>query len=395
MHLLETYALSTGSKIGKPFIIKKFFPVKFDKYITLQNSSGMPSKCYDYFQEVIDFLLPILNKHGIGIVQIGGKEDQQIQNIESLQGATNINQTAYIINNSILHVGNDSFAVHMASAFGVKNVGLYSITLPEIAGAYFNKQNSISLYPDNEKPSFNPNESPKRINKIKPEQVVNACLKLIFEDSEHCTAETLHIGSRYKETIIESVPNNIISPEFFKDSVLNIRCDYVENIDLNILYNNLAIRKCCIVTDKPFDLSPIPQLKQNLTLVIYDITKDLNIDFIKSLETLGIKYACAVNRQTISDEFLHDKKTQLIEYCSIEEYSLIPEDFNKEMLKTAGLKYKSNRVILSNGKVYSSSAALSEGLNSENPNSLSVDLDKIQNKSKFLEDLDYCVIYKD
>jgi ADP-heptose:LPS heptosyltransferase len=168
MHLLETYALSTGSRIGKPFILKKFFPVKFDKYITVQNSSGMPSKCYDYFQEVIDFLLPILNKYNIGIVQIGGKEDQPLQNVELLQGATNINQTAHIISNAILHLGNDSFAIHMASAFGIKNVGLYSITLPEIAGAYFNKEYSISLYPDNEKPSFNPNESPKRINKIKP-----------------------------------------------------------------------------------------------------------------------------------------------------------------------------------------------------------------------------------
>ena len=96
MHLLETYALSTGSKIGKPFILKKFFPIKFDKYITIQNSSGMPSKCYDYFQEVIDFLLPTLNKHGIGIVQIGGKEDQALNNVECLQGATNINQTAQL-----------------------------------------------------------------------------------------------------------------------------------------------------------------------------------------------------------------------------------------------------------------------------------------------------------
>jgi hypothetical protein len=395
MHLLETYALSTASKIGKPFILKKFFPVKFDKYITIQNSSGMPSKCYDYFQEVVDFLLPTLNKHGIGIVQIGGKEDAPLQNVELLNGATNINQTAYIINNAILHVGNDSFAVHMASAFGVKNVGLYSITLPEIAGAYFNKNNSISLYPDKEKPSFNPNETPKRINKIKPEEVINACLKLLFDNNEKNNFKTLHIGNRYKEIIIESVPNNVISPEFFSNAILNIRCDYIDNIDLNILYNNIAIRKCCIVTDKPFDLSPAPQFKQNLTLVIYDITKDLNIDFIKSLEKLGIKYVCAANTQIANQEYLHDKKTQLIDYCHIEEYSLIPEGFDREILNTQNIKYKSNRIILSNGKIYSSSAALFENLNSENPNNLSIDIDKIQNKNKLLEDLDYCIIYKD
>jgi hypothetical protein len=395
MHLLETYSLSTGSKIGNPFILKKFFPVKFDKYITIQNSSGMPSKCYDYFQEVIDFLLPILNKYGIGIVQIGGKEDTVLHNVENLQGSTNINQTAHIISNALLHIGNDSFAIHMASAFGVKNVGLYSITLPEIAGAYFNKENSISLYPDNEKPSFNPNELPKRINKIKPEQVIDSCLALLFDGNEKSSVETLHIGNRYKEIIIECLPNNIIRPEFFNNSILNIRCDYTDNIDINILYNNLSIRKCCIVTDKVFDLSAIPQVKQNLNLVIYDITKELNIEFIKSLEKLGVKYVCAVNIQSITKESLHDKKTQLIDYCPIQEYSLIPDGFDTKMLNLTGLKYKSNRVILSEGKVYSSSCALLENLNSENVENLSLDLDKIKNKNKFLEDLDYCMIYKD
>ena len=216
-----------------------------------------------------------------------------------------------------------------------------------------------------------------------------------FDEKEKSNLQTVHIGDRYKETIIESVPNNVIPPEFFSNAVLNIRCDYVNDIDLNILYNNLSLRKCCIVTDKPFDLSYAPQVKQNLTLVIYDITKDLNIDFIKSLEKLGIKYACAFNRQSQAEETLHERRTSLIDYCNIEEYSLIPDGFDREILNTTGLKYKSNRVILSAGKVFSSNAALIEGLNSEDSNNLSLDIDKIQNKNKFLEDLDYCMIYKD
>lgn len=395
MHLLETYSLSTGSKIGKPFILKKFFPVKFDKYITIQNSSGMPSKCYDYYQEVINFLTPILTKHGIGIVQIGGKEDVPLQGVENLQGATNINQTAHIISNALLHLGNDSFAVHMASAFNVKSVSLYSITLPQIAGPYFNKDKSICLYPDNEKPSFNPNELPKRINKIKPEEIINSCLKLLFDNSEQSAVKTLHIGTRYKETIIEAVPDNVIHPEFFKNAVLNLRCDYVESIDLNVLYNNLSLRKCCIVTDKPFDLIPSPQIIQNINLVIYDITKNLDINFVKQLEKLGIKYACAFNRQVSTIQDLHDKKTSLIDFCPIEEYALIPENFDKEILNKKGLKYKSNRVILSKGKIFSSSSALFENLNSEDGSNLSLSIDKIQNKNKLLEDLDYCMIYED
>jgi ADP-heptose:LPS heptosyltransferase len=102
MHLLETYALSTGSKISKPFIIKKYFPLPTNKYITIQNSSGMNGKCYDYFQDVIDFLYEKLNSKGFQIIQIGSKEDKPLNRVINLQGQTDINQTAFILNNSSL-----------------------------------------------------------------------------------------------------------------------------------------------------------------------------------------------------------------------------------------------------------------------------------------------------
>lgn len=395
MHLLETYALSTGSKIGHPFIVKKFFPVQYEKYITIQNSSGMPSKCYDYFQQVVDHLSPILNKYNIGIIQIGGKEDSALQHVENLQGVTNINQTAHVLSNSMLHVGNDSFAVHMANSFGVKTVGLYSITLPEIAGPYYNKHLSICLYPDNEKPSFNPNENPKRINKITPEQVIASCLSLLGLDNEETKLKTLYIGNRFTETIIETIPNQIVPPTLFSGAVLNIRCDYVENIDINILYNNIANRSCCIVTDKPFDTSFIPMVHKNISLVIYDITKDLNIEFIKNLEILGVKYACCFNSDFGTENTLSSRKEQLIDHCGIEVFNLIPKDFDANILNNKDIKYKSNRVILSAGKAFYSYAAYIENIDSD-INSLSFNsLGNILNKKKFLEDLDYCLLYTD
>ncbi|MEY4342988.1 MAG: hypothetical protein RL736_784 [Pseudomonadota bacterium] len=124
MHLLEKYALNTGSKITKPFIIKKYFPVPYEKYITVQNSSGMSGKCYDYFQDVIDFLFPILEKNGYKIIQIGSKTDSSLNKVINLQGSTDINQTAFILNNSKLHIGNDSFAIHMCSAFEIPLIAL-------------------------------------------------------------------------------------------------------------------------------------------------------------------------------------------------------------------------------------------------------------------------------
>jgi len=392
MHLLETYALSTGSKIGKPFILKKFFPVSHRKYITIQNSSGMPAKCYDYFQEVVNFLLPILQKHGIGIIQIGSKDDAVIGGTENLSGLTNINQTAHILSNSMLHVGNDSFAVHMANAFNVPTVGLYSITTPEIAGPYFNKHNSICLYPDEEKPSFDPNENPKRVNKIKIEDVVNSCLLLLFGKNEKCNLNTFYIGSRFKDMVIESVPNTVIDPQFFNNSILNIRCDYVDNIDIDILYKNISVRPCCIVTDKAFDISIFIHIKNNIQLLIYDVTKDIDLDFIKKINELGIKYTCVFNKQKNINHTIEDRKLILMDYCDIEEFSLIPENAPLEFI--SGLKFYSNRLLLSNGKVYTSRASQLEDIPIEMPNFV-MSLDSINDKRKFLEDIDYCILYSD
>ena len=62
MHLVERYSLGTGAKIGKPFILEKFFPMDITNYITLQPRGKYDSRSYDYWQETVDVLLPILKK---------------------------------------------------------------------------------------------------------------------------------------------------------------------------------------------------------------------------------------------------------------------------------------------------------------------------------------------
>ena len=76
-HLLEKYALQTGSKIGKPFVYETFFPIPFEKFITFQAQSiKFPSKEYDYIQDVIDFIAPILEKSNIKIIQLGTVQEK-------------------------------------------------------------------------------------------------------------------------------------------------------------------------------------------------------------------------------------------------------------------------------------------------------------------------------
>jgi hypothetical protein len=396
MHLLEKYALSTGSKIKKPFIIKKYFPLPFEKYITIQNSSGMTGKCYDYFQDVIDFILPKLEKNGYKIVQIGSKEDAPLNNVINLQGMTNINQTAFILDNSKLHIGNDSFAIHMCSAFGIPLIALYSISSPEIAGPFWKNNNQICLTPENWAPSFNPNEIPKRVNEIKIEKIINSINKLLFkEDSE--SIDTLSIGHEYKQNIIvEIFPNHIIPSEIFPNQILNIRFDYQKELneqDYTATLNNISTRACTIITDKPFNLQPFFQLKDKIKHIFYDVTKNINLEFINQMSVLGFNFTLIFYLSN-NNEILNIRKFECIDYPFNINIVEEPTKFNIEI--NSNTFYKSKKIILFNNQTYLSKAAqesnkpinLNNGLLIQNLNEIA-DLDIFVKK-----DLNYSLVYK-
>jgi hypothetical protein len=398
MHLVETYSLSTGSKIKKPFIHKKFFPLPFEKYITIQNSSGMQGKCYDYFQEVINFVHEDLEKAGYKIIQIGTKEDRALNNVVNLQGQTNINQTAFILENSKLHIGNDSFAIHMCSAFDVPLIGLYSVSSPEIAGPFWKNKNQICLTPKNWKPSFNPNESPKKINEIKIESIIES-IKLLLNINFSQNIETLFIGQRYDQILLESIPSIILQNNIFPEVPLNIRFDYIEQIQENdyiCTLNNLNIRKCAIITDKALEIEKLAQLKDKIINLFYDITfNNIDFDFINKVKLLGIKIDFIFNKSKNKDEsILNNKKLELVEH---QEIIHIVEDTQKptEKIKESAF-YKSKKIIFGNNSAYLSKAAYLENK--------PINLDKLDMVQKISdinnidllieEDADYCLFYK-
>jgi hypothetical protein len=398
MHLVETYSLSTGSKIKKPFIHKKFFPLPFEKYITIQNSSGMQGKCYNYFQEVINFVYEDLEKAGYKIIQIGTKDDRALNNVFHLHGQTNINQTAFILENSKLHIGNDSFAIHMCSAFNVPLIGLYSVSSPEIAGPFWKNKNQICLTPKNWKPSFNPNESPKRINEIKIESIIES-IKVLLNINFSQNIETLFIGQRYGQILLESIPSIILQNNIFPEIPLNIRFDYIEQIeekDYICTLNNLNIRKCTIITDKVLEIEKLAQLKDKIINVFYDITfNNIDFDFINKVKILGIKIDFIFNKSKNKDEsILNNKKLELVEH---QEIIHIVEDTQKptEKIKESAF-YKSKKIIFGNNNAYLSKAAYLENK--------PINLDKLDMAQKISdinnvdllieEDADYGLFYK-
>lgn len=288
MNLIERYALSTGLKIEKPYIYLKYFPLPFEKYITFHPFSK-PSKNYDYWQDVLDDISPILESRGIKIVQIGAKEDQKYERCIRLCGITSINQAAYLVSNSLLHLSADTFSAHIAGAFDKKLVALYSNSYAANCKPYWGSpENQILIEPDRkpgEKPSFALEESPKQINRIKSEQISNAVLKLLgIED--RMPYETVFVGSKYQNGIFYHtvVPNS--SGPFVKMNDIEVRMD--KHFDENFLRGQLSVAKCAVMTDRPFSEDILSVFKAQIGVIFFFVNDDSGLKFCKKVISMGI-----------------------------------------------------------------------------------------------------------
>jgi len=353
MHILEQYALNCGVSISKPFINEEFFPLPFEKYITLHPKGKFHSREYDYWEEVTTNLYPILNKHNIKIVQIGNKEDNLIPFCYSINGQTNLNNLAYIIKNSLLHLGIDSLPIHLASAYDKKIVGLYCNMYPNQSKPYWSDSNDYEiLFADlkDKKPSYAAIENPKTINTIKPESIVNAVLKKL-NINEKITNKTIYNGESSHLRSIEIIPDHVPNLSSFNINIANIRMDY--HFDEQFLFNILSVYQSNILTNKAININQLIKFKKNILNIFFIIDSESNFDikFIKNLKANGIKFSII---SFISEEKIEKFKIDTMDFSNIIIKNL---EKNKDTIKSFykdNLKFKSSKLLLSQGKMYPS-----------------------------------------
>ena len=287
MRLLDTYATNTGSKIDKPFIYTKYFPLPLQQYITIQAQTPYDSRNYSYWQEVINLIQPFLSKANIQIVQVGTKDEKPLNGAINLIGQTNINQLAYVIQNSKLHFGADSFCVHLASSFDLAIVSLYSISNPNVAGPHFGSKDKHILLKGyerigNKKPSYSQVESPKSIDTIKPEEIAEGILKLLNIEFPKMP-ETVFLGQDFNVKSFEIIPDQPLDLSSIPVENPIIRLDYSFNEEA--LESILSQRKSIIFTNKPIKKDIIEKYKQNINQLIYIIEENNSVNFVKLLKS--------------------------------------------------------------------------------------------------------------
>ena len=380
--LLKTYSMNTGFKIRKSKPLESFYPIP-DKYVTIQTSSGMESKNYDYWVDVIKYVKNDLSEAGYEILHIG-TDGADLPLVESLIGKTSLHQTNYILRNSSLHIGNDSFAVHLAGMHEVPIVCLYGPTTPENHGPYFKSENThlISSHRNGKNPTFSSKESEKTINMINVEDVVNKIYEALSIDKKS-KEKTIFCGKFYPKQQIEIVPNvevNINIPSGIEPAV---RCDYECNDQ--VLFNLLKKTRCCIITDKETDIQIYKTLRNNISNINFKVKLSTNKDYVKKLLNIGID--CIL---WSDDEDNIDKLR--FEYLDVGQINLKKiEDVKIEGLDS-DCYYHTSKFILSDSKLFPSKQAMLSNKPIKSIEDNCVPFDELDRN--FLEDINFFRILK-
>jgi hypothetical protein len=354
MHILEQYAVNCGVKIGKPFISPEFYPLNFQgKYICLHAGSGMDSKNYDYFDEVVDLIRPHLEQKNIKIVQIGGPKERLVKGCYPALGSTK-RQMAYLLQNSELYFGNDTMSLHFASHFQKKIVCVSTVLYTSNFYPYWSRKDDYSIiesHRNGNKPTFSAFESPKSINFINPEEIAKEILKFLNIKNNLEIYKTLNIGQFYNTKGFNVIPDHVVSPEFTQNVVY--RMDIAHNEEN--LYNQSKILKTVINCNQKIDLNILKENKDNIVGINVFVQDDENLDFVKEIKKLNIKYQIF---SYLDDKDLNKYKIKFIDYGAILKLKTsFPELEEKLKNVKTPLFYKSNTFILSKGDIYLSEKA--------------------------------------
>lgn len=390
MHILEQYSLSCGLKINKPNILDKYFPLPFNKYITFHAPSKFQSRKYDRWKYVLNLIKPYLDKNNIKIVQIGNKDEQIFQDsCHITNGMTDFNQLAYIIKNSILLVGIDSFPIHLAAYYNVPIVGLYCNMHKEHSMPYWGdrqKQILIESHRNGDKPSYSAFEAEKTINLISPEEIAKNILDLL-DIKNSINVKSLYFGASTSDSVIEMIPSHAIDVSNLNISHINVRMDRLFN--LQTLETQLQISKCCILTNKPIDLDFLKKYKHNIIKIIFFINKkEFNLKYIEGFSNLNIEYEL-VYKDGKENE-INQLKMDYMDFAQV--IKLDPPTLNLEYNKN--LKLISSKKTLFNKKVYPSIYHADLDIEYKNGNIFPISKEMIENKT-FLEDLNFYYIFEE
>ena len=383
MNFIENLSLHSGLKVAKPSINTCFFPIVAEKYITLHTEDHQ-SKQWDHLPEFIALIKPYLSKEGIEIVELGWNKEP-IQGVSVSAKNIDPKNAAYILEKSLLHVGVENFLTQLSSFYDVPCVSLYSNTSAEVFYPSWGddaQYRGWCIEPSREKfkPSYSGQENPKSINSISAESVAAKCLDILEISHDFHSIDVLHTGEAYHAKCLEALPDFAPPPDFYPNSVINMRLDY--HFEESVLPQFATGRKISIVSDKPVNVGLLRQLAPSIQALFFKVDQDFDLEYIESVRGLGRPLSLILGRDaepSLTRNKFFDLKVETEEIKVKKDL-----DICDKICDTT--RYKSSKMIFSKGKQYSSKAALQE-------NSPTHDDEKIIDNPSFWEESQYMKLY--
>lgn len=353
MNLTEKMALDCGVKISQPYLDRYFLPIKSDNYIIVDTRCKNVVGEYDYFSDVLDLIKGYLNEAGIDVFQFATEKNTKLQCNKCFIGI-NKKQENYLISKARLLISNENYSLHIASVFNVKSIGLYSLFNPKNTRPVWNKNSQIILESDRDGnlPSYGLlKESPKTVNFISPYVIAKNILDNLGIENDLHRFELVYLGKSFNQKIVEIVPDFISSEDFMKERSINLRLDYIKNLNLSVFNYWMTNRKVNIITDKDINVNMIAQYRNNIILMTIMLSPNISEKFLKHCKAIGLKL-----------KIFCDDKNKLEEY----RYKFLDWEVNKDFDNDGALeklqniseksKFISSKILISKGKQFSCKA---------------------------------------
>jgi len=353
MNLTEKMALDCGVKISKPYLDKYFLPIKNDNYIIIDTRSKNVAGEYDYFNDVLDLIKGYLKEAKIDVFQLATDKSAKLA-CDKCYISINKKQENYLISKAKLLISNENYSLYTAAVFDVKSIGLYSVYNSKNTRPVWNQHSQIILESNREGnlPSYGTlKETPKTINFISPYIIAKNILDSLNIDNDLHRFDLVNLGKSFNQKIVEIVPDFISGEDFMKGRSINLRLDYIKNLNVSVFNYWLTNRKVNIITDKDINVNLIAPHKNNIILMTIMMSANVSERFLKHCKAIGLKL-----------KIFCDDKQKLNEY----RFKFLDWEINKDFEETSILnnlptiseksKFISSKILISKGKQFSCKA---------------------------------------
>jgi hypothetical protein len=378
MHLIDKISKNCGLETSSPFVMEELFPLPFDKYILLHMDID-PIRNYSYYQDVVDIIIPTLNKYNIKVIQIGDQNCERLDSTIILLGELSVGQISYLIKNSMLVISTSEFIAQLVGRYDKNFVQLFSDTDSCYSGKYFGSKDNYRKIKVGNKCTFGLAESELSINKILPTRICDEVLDLLNIENTFPFKE-VRVGKKYINKAVEMIPDSTVNIERLRIDAIVVRMDLKH--DETILEKQLEVGICCIVTKDPINLNLLEKYRTRVREIAIRVDS-CEDQFVKDCFELGFRVILV---SSLSGDDLKKMKLKYIDYGPIfEDKNETEETYDKKELF-----FKTKKLTFSSGKLYLSEQHYLDS----DPSSLAKEIKPVKRTEKFWKDLEHYTLYE-